>query len=211
MFEVTEDCRFEPVPVPEWDGYKEFGHIIGVKTLGSCSYYQSEISNIISATFRNYRSAENRLTSRVISEAVKELIAHLSETEEDSSGSDLSAMLQRGVENCTPEQLRPLVNQMFLEGGFVAKNLDEMTFSLMPSSTLIGDIALAVCGKFSTVKVCTGGAELRDDAVNILVDIAGTFTDEEVEAARSKGITLLRLSAREFAELMLKYRVLPAE
>ena len=89
VLEVTEEYRFEPVAVPEWDGYKEFGHIIGVKIIGSCSYYQSDLANIISATFKSYQRAENRVSSRVISEAVKEIIAHLLETEEDSAGRDL--------------------------------------------------------------------------------------------------------------------------
>ena len=212
VLEVTEEYRFEPVAVPEWDGDKDFGNIIGVKVIGSCSYYQSDLANIISATFGNYRSPENRVHSRVISEAVKAVVEELIAIhDEDSAETDELTLIQRSVEKCTPEQLRPLVNQLFLEGGFAAKNLDEMTFSLMPSSSLIGDIALAVCGKFSAVRVYTHESEWQEDAVNILVDVAGTFSDEALQDARSRDITLLRLSAREFAELLMKYRVILPE
>ena len=74
MFEVTEGYRFEPVPVPAWDGWKEFGHITGVKILGSWSYHQNDITRIISRKFGSYRSPENRVKNEVMRDAVQELL-----------------------------------------------------------------------------------------------------------------------------------------
>ena len=47
--------------------------------------------------------------------------------------------------------------------------------------------------------------------MNILIDIEGKFSDSALMSARERGITLLRFTTREFAELLLKYRVIMPE
>ena len=209
LLEVTEGYRFEAVPVPMWEGLKEFGHIIGVKIVGSWSYYQSDLAAIVSEAFKvpYHWNSESRITSDVVKGAVRELAAH----HEDSAGNEAVKLVRSSVEKCTPGQLNKLITQLFVEGGFGVKDAGSLTFSVIPSYSLVGDIALSVWGKLSTVKVYTSEAEWQADAVNIVIDIEGKFRDEALQAARRRGITLLRMDAREFAEMLVKYRVILSE
>ena len=212
LLEVTEGYRFEPVAVPEWDGYKEFGHIIGVKIIGSYSYYQSDITGMISEAFSipYHWNPVSDVKSDVIIGAVKELIAHHEDASESQEDNMLS-LVESAVKNCSTEQLNKVITQLFTEGGFYVKDADRLIFALLPSDNLVSDVVLSVAGKFSEVRVYTSAAEWRPDAVNILVDVAGTFTDDALKEAALRGITLLKWSTREFAELLLRYRVLIPE
>ena len=208
LLEVTEGYRFEPVAVPVWEDTKEFGHIIGVKVLGSYSYYQNDLTGIISETFKKpyHWNSESLITSEVIISAVQQLIAH-----NDDAENDVLCVILSALKNSGEARLKDVVTQLFVSNGFSVKDADNLAFTLIPSYNLIGDIALAVSGKFSEIRVYTSAAEWQPDAVNILIDMDGKFSDEVIAEAAAKGITLLKLSGRDFADLLLKYRVILPE
>ncbi len=58
------------------DGYGDFGHVIGVKVLFSCSYHGDKLAPItVSGKFKAYQKAVNRVNSSQFISAVDELIS----------------------------------------------------------------------------------------------------------------------------------------
>ena len=246
LFTVTEGYTFEPVPVPAWRGEKEFGHVAGVNTFASFSYSLDEFTRIISAKFKGYQRPVNRVYSEAFINAVNELTARKAndssyEDTEDkftvdalasavaAKRNDVLKSIVDTINNWKPGHLEEVITQLFVNNGFIVDSTHkydrqggdiDVSFTMKPAYSFIGDIALSVSDKFSEVRVQaknkTGSdandregiyqllkSEGHEHALNILISTTPEFSDNAREEAAINGVILI--SGLEFADLLLKY------
>ena len=179
VFKVTEAYKFNPIQVPVWDNFKEFGHIIGVEKLASFSYSLDELTREISAKFKGYQSAVNRVYSEAFISALDELMTRQNNNPKYSNEEDkltldvlassvsparkelLKSILEK-INAWKPGHLEEVITRLFEMNGFIVDSTHkynkqggdiDVSFTLKPSYSLISDIALAVSDKFSEVRV----------------------------------------------------------
>lgn len=248
VFKVTDEYRFETISVPVWDNFKEFGHIIGVEIAGSFSYSRDEFTRIISAKFKGYQRPVNRVYSEVFINALEELMSRAKRNPDYAEGEDkltLEALASSvssarkevlkkildTVNNWQPGHFEDAVTQLFVNNGFLFDRRHvynkeggdiDISFTVRPSYSLMGDIALCASELFpvSEVRVQTKKkigldandidgvhqllkSEGYDKAVNIVINTAEKFNEETREYAAMNGIILI--SGFEFADMLLKY------
>lgn len=246
VFKVTEPYKFNPIQVPVWGNFKEFGHVIGVEKFASFSYSLDEFTRIISAKFKGYQSAVNRVYSEAFKTALDELMKRQDDNPRYSGGEDKLTLnvlassvsparnevlqsILKIINAWKPEHLEEVITHLFAKNGFIVDRTHkynkqggdiDISFTLKPSYSLIGDIALAVSDKFSEVRVQAKNksehdandregisqllkSEGHENAINILINTTLEFTDEAKEEAALNGVTLI--SGLEFADLLLKY------
>lgn len=179
VFKVTETYKFNPIQVPVWDNFKEFGHIIGVEKFASFSYSLDEFTRIISAKFKGYQSAVNRVYSEAFTNALDELMTRQNNNprysnEEDKLTLDVLASsvsparnevlraILKNINAWKPEHLEEVIIHLFEKNGFIVDRTHkynkkggdiDISFTLKSSYSLIGDIALSVSDRFSEVRV----------------------------------------------------------
>ena len=122
--------------------YEDFGHIIGVKTLFSCSYHGDKLAPItISGKFKAYQKAVNRVNSSHFISALTELINANEETPltteiepRDFSfimAQELSEKYDKLVEdnlnnlrNMDPKSFEYLIKELFEKNGFAFNRMN---------------------------------------------------------------------------------------
>lgn len=137
VVECTQQYSFSVL-----EKYSDFGHVIGVSPLFSCSYHSDRLATItISGKFKAYQKAINRVGNSEFLEAVKELI-EINKTSPLSSqveAKDFSFILAqelsekydylveenlKNLRKMDPKNFEYLIKELFEVNGFVFKRMN---------------------------------------------------------------------------------------